>query len=33
MEDLVSFVLSSNTRQCEDIVEGTILAGKVHKTL
>ena len=33
MEDLVSFVPSSNTRQCEDIKEGTILAGKVHKTL
>ena len=32
-EDPVSFVPSSNTRQCEDIKEGTILAGKVHKTL
>ena len=32
-EDPVSFVPSSNTRQCEDLKEGTILAGKVHKTL
>ena len=32
-EDPVSFVPSSNTRQCEDIKGGTILAGKVHKTL
>ena len=32
-EDPVSFVLSSNNRQCEDIMEGTDLAGKVHKTL
>lgn len=32
-EDPVLFVLSSNTRQCKDIKEGTILAGKVHKTL
>ena len=29
----VSFVLSLNTGKCEDIKEGTILAGKVHKTL
>ena len=33
MEDPVSFVPSSNTKQCEDIKEGMILAGKVHKTL
>ena len=33
MEDPVSFIPSSNTRQCKDIKEGTILAGKVHKTL
>ena len=32
-EDPISFIPSSNTRQCEDIKEGTILAGKVHKTL
>ena len=32
-EDPVSFIPSSNTRQYEDIKEGTILAGKVHKTL
>ena len=32
-EDPVSFVPSSNTRQCEDLKEGTILAGKVHKPL
>ena len=32
-EDHVSFVPSSNNRQCEDIREGTNLAGKVHKTL
>ena len=32
-EDPVSFIPSSNTRQCEDIKEGTILVGKVHKTL
>ena len=32
-EDPVSFVPSSNTRLCEDLKEGTILAGKVHKPL
>ena len=32
-EDPVSFVPSSNTRQCEDLKEGTILAGKVYKPL
>ena len=32
-KDPVPFIPSSNTRQCEDIQEGTILAGKVHKTL
>ena len=33
MEDPISFIPSSNTRQCEDLKEGTILAGKVHKPL
>ena len=33
LKDHVSFVPSSNTMQCEDIKEGMILAGKVHKTL
>ena len=32
-KDPISFVLPSNTRQCKDIKEGTILAGKVDKTL
>jgi hypothetical protein len=32
-EDFVSFVPSSNIMQSEDIKEGAILAGKVHKTL
>ena len=32
-EDPVSFVLSSNTKKREDIKEGMILAGKVHKPL
>ena len=32
MVDHVSFIPSSNTRQCADIKEGTNLAGKVHKT-
>ena len=32
-KDPVSFVPSSNTMQCEDSKEETILAGKVHKTL
>jgi len=32
-EDPVLLVPSSNSMQCEDIKEGTNLAGKVHKTL